>query len=82
MGISENNQKKLFKLFGFINEYEHKNQNGIGLGLMISDRIVTEFGGKFDLISKPGEGSTFVFTIKLRDDNEVLLNKKMNGNVY
>ena len=72
MGISENNQKKLFKLFGFINEYEHKNQNGIGLGLMISDRIVTEFGGKFDLISKPGEGSTFIFTIKLQNSKEDL----------
>ena len=34
---------------------------------MISDKIVTEMGGKFSLISKEGEGSTFTFTIKLKE---------------
>ena len=65
MGISEKNQRKLFKLFGFIDETESKNTSGIGLGLMISDKLVTEFGGKFDLNSEEGVGSTFSFTIKL-----------------
>jgi len=65
MGISEKNQRKLFKLFGFIDESESKNTSGIGLGLMISDKLVTEFGGKFDLNSEEGVGSTFSFTIKL-----------------
>ena len=65
MGISEKNQRKLFKLFGFIDETESKNTSGIGLGLMISDKLVTEFGGKFDLSSEEGVGSTFSFTIKL-----------------
>ena len=65
MGISEKNQRKLFKLFGFIEETEQKNTSGIGLGLMISDKLVHEFGGKFDLNSKEGAGSTFSFTIKL-----------------
>ena len=40
IGISENNQKKLFKLFGFIKETEAFNKNGIGLGLMISNQLV------------------------------------------
>jgi signal transduction histidine kinase len=65
MGISEKNQRKLFKLFGFIDETEHKNTSGIGLGLMISDKLVNEFDGKFDLDSEEGVGSTFRFTIKL-----------------
>ena len=41
IGISEENQKKLFKLFGFINETVAFNKNGIGLGLMISDKLVS-----------------------------------------
>ena len=32
---------------------------------MISDKLVTEFGGKFDLWSEEGVGSTFTFTIQL-----------------
>ena len=34
--MSEENQKKLFKLFGFINDSRDQNINGIGLGLMIT----------------------------------------------
>jgi signal transduction histidine kinase len=71
MGISEKNQRKLFKLFGFIDETEEKNTNGIGLGLMISDKLVTEFGGKFDLDSEEGVGSTFKFTVKLENQKDI-----------
>jgi signal transduction histidine kinase len=41
IGISEENKKKLFRLFGFINETNSRNINGIGLGLVISDKLVT-----------------------------------------
>ena len=71
MGISEKNQRKLFKLFGFIDETESKNTSGIGLGLMISDKLVNEFGGKFDLNSEEGVGSTFSFTIKLESAKDM-----------
>jgi signal transduction histidine kinase len=36
-GIAEEDQDKLFKLFGFIQSTENVNKNGIGLGLVISD---------------------------------------------
>ena len=45
-GISLENQQKLFKLFGFIQETSAQNVNGIGLGLMISRQIVEQFEGK------------------------------------
>ena len=41
------------------------NTNGIGLGLVISDQIVTQFEGRITCKSKPDEGSTFIFTFKL-----------------
>ena len=54
MGISKENQEKLFKLFGFLNETEKQNTNGIGLGLMISNKLVREFGGEFTVNSDIG----------------------------
>ena len=68
MGISKENQEKLFQLFGFLNDTEKKNTNGIGLGLMISNKLVSEFGGKFTVNSDIGKGSEFMFTIKLVDN--------------
>ena len=39
-GISQENQTKLFKLFGFLEETKQQNKNGVGLGLAISKQIV------------------------------------------
>ena len=41
------------------------NVHGIGLGLNISKKIVEEFGGKIEVQSEFGKGSTFSFTLKL-----------------
>jgi len=47
------------------------NRNGIGLGLVISEMIVTEFEGIIDFDSVPDEGSTFTFTFKLTDGQPI-----------
>ena len=41
IGISKEDQKKLFKLFGFLeeNEAQQLNKNGVGLGLYIAKQI-------------------------------------------
>jgi signal transduction histidine kinase len=36
IGISEQDQKKLFKLFGFLEDQQRMNTKGIGLGLVIA----------------------------------------------
>ena len=55
VGISKENQKKLFKLFGFLEATKDRNSKGVGLGLSISSQIVHEFaGGKIDLESDVG----------------------------
>jgi len=53
------------------------NTQGIGLGLVISDNIVTQFEGQIGVKSKFGRGSTFMFSVLLgRDDNYVDKSKK------
>ena len=76
MGISKENQKKLFLLFGFLNETEKQNTNGIGLGLMISNKLVNEFGGKFTIDSDIGKGAEFIFTINLSQNLEDKISEK------
>ena len=44
-GISGENQKKLFKLFGYLEDTQQLNTQGIGLGLYITQLIVTAFEG-------------------------------------
>jgi signal transduction histidine kinase len=40
IGIKQQDQKKLFKLFGFLDNHQGMNTNGIGLGLVIANKIV------------------------------------------
>ena len=65
IGIAKENQDKLFKLFGFVQDNQQLNVNGIGLGLMISQQIVEKFGGNVNFESEEGKGSTFSFTFQL-----------------
>ena len=64
-GISQENKKKLFKLFGFIQETSAQNVNGIGLGLMICQQLVEQYEGDIWVDSEVGRGSTFTFKLKL-----------------
>lgn len=70
IGISEENQKNLFKFFGFLKENTETNKNGVGLGLVIAKMIVQQFDGDISCTSEEGKGSTFSFTIKLEPIEE------------
>ena len=70
IGIAQENQDKLFKLFGFVDDNQQMNTNGIGLGLMISKLIVNKFKGNINFLSEPGVGSTFMFTFRLEKMNQ------------
>ena len=65
IGIKEEDQAKLFKLFGFVSDSAHMNTSGIGLGLVISQQIVDQFEGSIKFESTYGVGSTFSFKVKL-----------------
>jgi len=64
IGISEEQQKRLFTSFQQAESNTTRKYGGTGLGLAISKRIVEMMGGKIGIQSKPGKGSVFTFTIQ------------------
>jgi len=75
VGIQRKDKPKLFKLFGFVQSTEDMNTKGIGLGLVISKKIVESYGGEIGFKSKWKKGSTFGFRIQLENviDTEAIL---------
>ncbi|MDR0320805.1 MAG: response regulator [Treponema sp.] len=66
IGISREQQVKLFHSFQQAEAGTTRKFGGSGLGLTISKNIVEMMGGKIWIDSKEGEGATFTFTVQLR----------------
>ncbi len=64
LGIEEADQDRLFEMFTRFHVSANK---GFGLGLSIVQRIVHKLNGQIGVISAPGEGSTFWFTLPAVD---------------
>ncbi|CAD8201005.1 unnamed protein product [Paramecium pentaurelia] len=77
IGMTEEDQLRIFQAFGKGNSEEHKkmNKSGVGLGLLISNQILQNLnqdlqnGLKFK--SQYKKGSTFYFLIQYQDINEI-----------
>lgn len=65
IGIPEEQQLMLFERFTQLDSSFRKKYQGTGLGLAISKKLVELMGGSIWVESRPGEGSTFHFTILL-----------------
>lgn len=64
-GISLKDRNEIFKRFYRSEDKEKNKVSGFGLGLYISSEIIRRHNGKIGVISKPGNGSTFYFSLPL-----------------
>ncbi|MBF0626495.1 MAG: response regulator [Magnetococcales bacterium] len=64
-GIPPEEIPRLFHSFEQVKEILTDTNRGTGLGLAISQRLVDMMGGRIQVDSRPGEGSTFRFTLAL-----------------
>lgn len=64
IGISAEDQSKLFSAFSQADVSITRRYGGTGLGLVISQKLVQKMGGEIALQSVPGQGSTFSFSLR------------------
>ncbi|WP_158630169.1 ATP-binding protein [Cohnella sp. AR92] len=65
IGIAEDMQQRIFNPFDQVDPVVTKNRNGTGLGLSITKELVELHGGEIKVISTPGNGSEFRFTLPI-----------------
>jgi signal transduction histidine kinase len=72
-GISEADQKKLFKRFQKLTARPTAGENSSGLGLSIIKVLVEKLGGSISVKSKLGEGTEFTVTLPIASVNNPAL---------
>ncbi|MDR1418905.1 MAG: response regulator [Treponema sp.] len=70
IGISREQQNRLFNSFEQADSSTSRKFGGTGLGLAISKNIVKMMGGSIGVESEPGKGSVFTFTVQLKEAEE------------
>lgn len=70
IGISEEEQSKIFNRFYRVDKTRDRETGGTGLGLAITHAAVLRHGGSIKVLSKEGSGATFTVRLPLKQDRE------------
>ncbi len=68
IGISEDKQESIFEAFQQAEGSSTRNFGGTGLGLSITRKLVELHGGKIEVNSVQGKGSTFSFSLPITNE--------------
>ncbi|WP_462255134.1 PAS domain S-box protein [Ferruginibacter sp.] len=63
IGINKTDQKKIFERFYRVEGKNEKTFPGFGIGLFIASEIIRNHGGDIGVVSEPGKGSIFSFSL-------------------
>jgi signal transduction histidine kinase len=66
IGIAPEDQEAVFEEFRQVGRNYTSKQEGTGLGLALTRRFVELHGGRINVDSTPGKGSTFTFTLPVK----------------
>lgn len=65
IGLSKEQQQEVFKDFSQADASITRQYGGTGLGLVIVKGLTDQMGGEIGIVSEPGQGATFWFTLNL-----------------
>lgn len=71
VGLTADQMECIFDPFCQVDSSLSRSYGGFGLGLAISDQLIRLMGGRLEVISEPGQGSVFSFSLPVGKDETV-----------
>jgi signal transduction histidine kinase len=72
VGIAPEDLPKVFERFHQLDPGSSRRVGGVGLGLYLSSRLARALGGRIDVVSERGKGSTFTLILPIQPQMSLL----------